>query len=249
MTYIQVLDNNIQFGLTKGLLSFILRLLCYSASPNIEDFLRLEQEERQQGSGTGPAYSLGDLPAHLQAQWLRVYFVILYKVIMYLCVYVCSFFTITPALHPFPPSLLQYIHNYSDSDVLSNPIYYRTRWCLFISLNSLESRPHECPLPDNKTSKKAPLQRQGTIESFGSEGIPPSPLDISVVITEELGSSLGGGGGGGGGREVSFLTPVPEDFEGSLENDNQSGAAANVKGGGRERVDFPIELVHLSSER
>ena len=37
-------------------------------------------EERQSGVGSGPSYGLGCLPLHMQVPWLKVLFVILYKV-------------------------------------------------------------------------------------------------------------------------------------------------------------------------
>jgi hypothetical protein len=78
--FIQVLDHNVEFGHTKGLLNFILRLLASSAAPTVDDYRRFEVEERQSGVGAGPSYGLGCLPLHMQAPWLRVLFVILYKV-------------------------------------------------------------------------------------------------------------------------------------------------------------------------
>ena len=72
---LQVLDHNIEFGQTKGFLVFLLRLLGYSAAPDMEDF-RFEQEDKS----SGPSYGLGCLPRHLQAPWLKVFFIILYKV-------------------------------------------------------------------------------------------------------------------------------------------------------------------------
>ncbi len=74
--YVQVLDHNVEFGHTKGFLVFLLKLLGYSAAPDMADF-KAEQEEKASAS---PSYTLGALPHHLQAPWLRVFFVILYKV-------------------------------------------------------------------------------------------------------------------------------------------------------------------------
>ena len=75
---LQVLDHNVRFGQTKGFLTFILQLLCYSAAPNREDFVSSDHEDRP--SRQDPQYGLAHLPCHLQAPWLRVCFVILYKV-------------------------------------------------------------------------------------------------------------------------------------------------------------------------
>ena len=83
---LQVLDHNIEFGQTRGLLSLILKLLAYSAAPDMERYTKFEQEERHASSG-GPEYGLGALPSHLQAPWLRVFFVILYKVSTRACIY------------------------------------------------------------------------------------------------------------------------------------------------------------------
>ena len=82
---LQVLDHNIEFGQTRGLLSLILKLLAYSAAPDMERYTKFEQEERHASSG-GPEYGLGALPSHLQAPWLRVFFVILYKVSTHACI-------------------------------------------------------------------------------------------------------------------------------------------------------------------
>ena len=82
------MDHNIEFGHTKGFLQFLLKLLGYSAAPSQADY-KVEQEEKS-SSSHGPSYALGALPSHLQAPWLRVFFVILYKVreVVY---HVCSY--------------------------------------------------------------------------------------------------------------------------------------------------------------
>ena len=87
MTYFlsQVLDHNIQFGKTKGLLPFVLKILCFCAAPNQSDYVQLKLEDKLQSRDAhsqvkGCPYSLSSLPPHLQAPWLRVFFVVLYKV-------------------------------------------------------------------------------------------------------------------------------------------------------------------------
>ena len=75
--YEQVLDHNIEFCQTKGFLVFLLKLLSYSATPTSEEF-QLDQDDKS--SSSGPSYGLGALPTHLQAPWLRIFFIILYKV-------------------------------------------------------------------------------------------------------------------------------------------------------------------------
>ncbi len=82
-TPFQVLDHNIEFGHTKGLLPFTLKLLCFCAAPNQSDYVQLKLEERLREPHlplTGCPYSLSSVPSHLQAPWMRIFFVILYKV-------------------------------------------------------------------------------------------------------------------------------------------------------------------------
>jgi len=103
-----------------------------------------------------------------------------------------------------PFALLQYVHECLESEV------GLARWCMVIALNSLQSPVHDCPTLSSLSGQpaKPALKRQGTIESFGSEG--------------------GGGGGGSGGlgsREKGggALTPVPEGLEGSAQDNGEDG--------------------------
>ena len=71
------MDRNVDFGRSRGLLPFILKMLGLCAAPNERDFPHLHQvlpKWRECG------YNLGHLPPGLRAPWLRVFFVILYKV-------------------------------------------------------------------------------------------------------------------------------------------------------------------------
>lgn len=74
-----MLDHNPEFGLTKGLLPFVLRLLGYSAAPTLSDFPHMVVDDKQL-RWTQCSYTLGSLPPNLQVPWLKVFFVILYKV-------------------------------------------------------------------------------------------------------------------------------------------------------------------------
>ena len=87
--YAQVLDHNIEFSQTKGLLPFLLKLLGYSAAPNQNDFPHLLLDDRQvtrESAWKECGYNLGFLQPKIQAPWLRVFFVILYKVNLWFAV-------------------------------------------------------------------------------------------------------------------------------------------------------------------
>ncbi len=89
---LQVLDNNLAFGQTKGLLPFVLKLLCYCAAPNQSDYVQLKLEDRLREPHLPPKgcpYSLSSVPPHLRSPWLRIFFVILYKVCV--CLWICVF--------------------------------------------------------------------------------------------------------------------------------------------------------------
>ena len=75
------MDRNIDFGRTRGLLQFVLKMLGLCAAPNERDFPYLHHgAEKPLSKWTECSYNLGHLPPSLRAPWLRVFFVILYKV-------------------------------------------------------------------------------------------------------------------------------------------------------------------------
>ena len=79
------MDHNVEFGRTRGLLPFVLRMLGYSAAPNQKDFPPhlFHSDDRlltRDATWKECGYNLGYLSPSLQAPWLRVFFVILYKV-------------------------------------------------------------------------------------------------------------------------------------------------------------------------
>ena len=75
------MDRNIDFGRTRGLLQFVLRMLGLCAAPNERDFPYLHHgDEKSLSKWRECSYNLGHLPPSLRAPWLRVFFVILYKV-------------------------------------------------------------------------------------------------------------------------------------------------------------------------
>ena len=76
------MDRNIDFGRTRGLLQFVLRMLGLCAAPNERDFPYLH--EKSSSKWRECSYNLGHLPPSLRAPWLRVFFVILYKVHVHL---------------------------------------------------------------------------------------------------------------------------------------------------------------------
>lgn len=71
----QVLDHNTEFGKTPKLIAFVLRLLGHCASPSAKDYQPMDTTKT-----LGCKYSLSTLPVHLQTPWIRVVFVVLYKV-------------------------------------------------------------------------------------------------------------------------------------------------------------------------
>ena len=116
----------------------------------------------------------------------------------------------------------QYVHECSDSEVSL------TRWCMVIALNSLRSPAHDCSTLNSASGQpaKPTLQRQGTIESFGSDGgvgnIPGSPQVEAGPVRYSL-SVPGGVGAGLREKGGGALTPVPEDLEGSLQDSGEDG--------------------------
>lgn len=144
-----VLDHNIEFGQTKGMLPFVLRLLCFSAAPSLLDYTQFKAEEKKHLQRDPRllhfppnvcTYSLSSLPPRLQAPWLRIFFVILYK-------YIHDYSEVDPG------------HHYQGWEVLT-----LTQWCLQITLNTMESEGHECSFLSNSPKKKGVLQRQLTID-------------------------------------------------------------------------------------
>ena len=76
---LQALDHNPELSRNKGLIPFVLQLLGYSAAPVQTDFLHMTMDDKQL-KWRQCFYTLGSLSPKLQAPWLRVFFVILYKV-------------------------------------------------------------------------------------------------------------------------------------------------------------------------
>ena len=75
------MDRNIDFGRTRGLLQFVLKMLGLCVAPNERYFPYLHHgDEKLSSKWTECSYNLGHLPPSLRAPWLRVFFVILYKV-------------------------------------------------------------------------------------------------------------------------------------------------------------------------
>ena len=89
---LQMLDKNVEFCETKSMIPFVLRVLGYSVSPTRGDY-PFAYPTQIITSPTTPtpkyhlnytcSYTLGNLPSHLQAPWLRVLFIVLYKVSYY----------------------------------------------------------------------------------------------------------------------------------------------------------------------
>ena len=113
------------------------------------------------------------------------------------------------------------MHRYAESDATDREMLTLARWCLEIALNTLEVEPHICSLLSlsEQRSDRPALQRQNTVESYGSSGPETPTLDSPLItIAAASGNKLAvpqGNQPRDREREGAALTPVPEETESS----------------------------------
>ena len=130
------------------------------------------------------------------------------------------------------------MHLYAESDAADREILTLARWCLEITLNTLEVEPHVCSLLNLSEQKydRPALQRQNTIESCGSSGPDTPTLDSPLItVAPASGSRLvvpQGNQPREREREGAALTPVPEETESS--GQHRSGPGRKLLGHAHE---------------